>query len=698
MSTTTLTFQGRLPGVETTAAVAAPAQPLRLDVAAFVGFARSGPVDLPVAVEDLNQFGAVFGDDLVLATDAGEPVYAQLPGAVRSFFDNGGRRCYVVRVAGPAARAARWEVPGMRMWQPDGTVGTALLDAAWPGAWSAGAELSTGLLVVPLGATGAYQRATGTAPGLLPLGAGGAAGIQPGDLIRLALAAPDDPPLVYGRVRDIDGGTLRFDVELPYRPGDGTVADHPDPGALAGRPAVLPVASAALLRLDLTVRQFRPDGARLLDRWTDLAFTADPGGGTGSAGGAGTAQPRPAWFAVVQPAGDATPDPTRSMVLRAEPGTVAAATTGLVVPVGMDLSGVLPAAGSSSTVDGSDDLGTFPAGAFVDTRLAGSTIYSLLPDAAALTGLADLPTPLAGLHGLLDIDEVALVALPDATQVGWSAAADPADPPVAADPAGYDESGLVDVQRALVVLCAARGDAVALLSLPAHYDPARTLAWRDRLTGDPALTGGSASGTSPVSYAGYWYPWLRVPDPAGLAPLRAVPPDGAVAGTIAARELARGAWIAPAGLPLRGPVQTVPALTGADTARLFNAGANLLRPVPGAISALSAHTLSTDPALLQLSVRRLLILVRKTALTQGQRYTFQTDNDQFRQLVRMRFERILGVLADGGALAAFQVVAEDGDVAGSVVVRLRIAPSNPIEFITISLVRSGEGLLDVLES
>jgi hypothetical protein len=33
-----------------------------------------------------------------------------------------------------------------------------------------------------------------------------------------------------------------------------------------------------------------------------------------------------------------------------------------------------------------------------------------------------------------------------------------------------------------------------------------------------------------------------------------------------------------------------------------------------------------------------------------------------------------------------------------VIVNLRIAPGDPIEFITISLVRSGEGLLDVVES
>jgi phage tail sheath protein FI len=102
-------------------------------------------------------------------------------------------------------------------------------------------------------------------------------------------------------------------------------------------------------------------------------------------------------------------------------------------------------------------------------------------------------------------------------------------------------------------------------------------------------------------------------------------------------------------------------------------------------------------------VRRLLILLRKIALLLGSRYTFEVNNDRFRQLVRMRFDRILGALADRGALHAYRV-RTDGDIntfedqdAGRVIVALQIAPTSPIEFITVTLVRSGEGLLEVLE-
>jgi phage tail sheath protein FI len=98
-------------------------------------------------------------------------------------------------------------------------------------------------------------------------------------------------------------------------------------------------------------------------------------------------------------------------------------------------------------------------------------------------------------------------------------------------------------------------------------------------------------------------------------------------------------------------------------------------------------------------VRRLIILLRKVALLLGSRYVFATNNDRFRQLVRLQFERILATLTSAGALAAYQVVTDEDAgtlAAGELIVTLLVAPTSPIEFITVSLVRAGEGLLDVV--
>src|SRR5262249_35149484 len=158
--------------VDCDAALPAGPATVRLDVAAFVGFAERGPLDLPVVVEDVNQYRDVFGGEVVLATDGGIPVYAHLPGAVRSFFDNGGRRCYVVPGPGPGARATRWRVPGMRLWRPDGSAAPVYLLAAWPGRWSAGYGIGTQLLSEPLAVVAPYRRAGATVPGQLSLAPG----------------------------------------------------------------------------------------------------------------------------------------------------------------------------------------------------------------------------------------------------------------------------------------------------------------------------------------------------------------------------------------------------------------------------------------------------------------------------------------------------------------------------------------------
>jgi hypothetical protein len=739
VSVPALTFHGRLPGVDCQPALPAGPTRVRLDVAGFVGFAERGPLDVPVAVEDINQYRAVFGGDVVIATDGGTPLYAHLCGAVQAFFDNGGRRCVVVRVAGPLARPSRWQVPGMRVWLPDGTVEPVHLRAAWPGSWSTAYGVGTQLLRQALAVTAPYLRPAHR-PKVLSLDGPSLLPLRPGDLLRLDLG-PALPGL-YVTVAAVDRArsTVAIGAEVPYAddlgspPGGGPVPLRPD--ALAALPDTVPVRAAWRLRMDLVAREVVAGASQLLERWTDLGFAPAVEG---------------SWLDVVQPVDDDTPDLRRSTLLRADPDTVAmAAAGGLFVPVGMDEVGTVaefvdPA--GEPLVTGDDGLsGYAPADLFLDPELRQDTVYSLLADADQLTVLAPRPRALHGIHALLGVDEVALVSVPDAVHVGWSspvpapppvpppppppppapdwsafrdcavpASAPPSPPPVppvpevprypvADDPAGYDPGGLLEVHTALVRMCAARNDMIAVLGVPRHFDTAAVLAFLQRLTENARPSQAGRIVMSPLSFAGFWYPWVRVPEPTtpALAPLRDQPADGAVCGMIAARELARGAWVAPAGVPMRGLVGLARTVPAEDTYRLFDAHTNLLTALPGTISTSSAHTLAAEPALQQVSVRRLLILLRKVALIEGNRYVFDTNTERFRQLVRRRFERLLSTLTRRGALAAYQILAdgavnaaEDPD-SGRLVVVLRVAPTIPIEFITVSLVRAGEGLLDVV--
>src|SRR5215467_14279979 len=88
---------------------AEPLVPVRTDVAAFVGVAERGPVDLATPVESWKQFQATFGNFLG---------NAYLAYCAKAFFENGGDRMYAVRVAAPAA-ASHTNPPGGQ--PPDGS-------------------------------------------------------------------------------------------------------------------------------------------------------------------------------------------------------------------------------------------------------------------------------------------------------------------------------------------------------------------------------------------------------------------------------------------------------------------------------------------------------------------------------------------------------------------------------------------------
>ena len=83
---------GLAPGVHVAPPPPAPRALLATDTGGFVGIAARGPVGEAVTLTGWPQFVAVFGDFIPNAF---------LAYAVRGFFDNGGRRCTIVRATAP---------------------------------------------------------------------------------------------------------------------------------------------------------------------------------------------------------------------------------------------------------------------------------------------------------------------------------------------------------------------------------------------------------------------------------------------------------------------------------------------------------------------------------------------------------------------------------------------------------------------
>jgi hypothetical protein len=275
------------------------------------------------------------------------------------------------------------------------------------------------------------------------------------------------------------------------------------------------------------------------------------------------------------------------------------------------------------------------------------------------------------------------------------------------DVSEYDAAEtLLPIQLALLRMCAARGDVFGVLALPEHYRERDAIAHVNVLKSWAGLPLGS--GPDPVfSHGALYHPWLYASDPGNPSVVRRTPPDGAAAGVIAGRADRRGAWVAPANEPLRDVVQLDPPLGAEWLQALQDAQVNVVRHEPGGFLWLAADTLSDDPELRPIGVRRLLHVLRRAAMRHGAVYAFEPNSDRFRRTVQRSFEGLLARMHERGAFAgasadeAYRVNTgsppntRQSIDAGRLIVEIKVAPSRPLAFLTVRLVRTGEGSLQV---
>ena len=816
----------RLPGIQFDV-VAPPTSPalVRMDIAVFVGFAASGPLHQPVAVENIVDFEEIFGDDLVLAADAGpnQPIYAYLAPAVRAFFRNGGQRCWVVRVAGDGIVSDTFPLAGLYVLE-SGVLTPAVARARSEGSWSddlsAGIALQSEALVVT---------SFGWSPYAVGLALQAPGQVSSGDLLRLTFSGTGDVLWLFvdsvapqavasspfslqpGRLVTVTGDTF-FWEQLLSPPAPGL---PPAWQALGAPPSTSGLPICELITMELSVKSgdgylwalnglgFAPAHARYLGNLPDditLYAMDSPSGLEQDA-----AHPR---FPLAGPASGP-----------------------YFVPVD---AGALPNFASAQLPPGDsierNGVSVFGSNLFMDPALAETGTLDLLKEADYIRYQSGAPRPLLGIHAALAVDEATIIAAPDAVQRGWFRATNqqlasppassplrhpewwhflPCSPPPqipassgppagqfqpcdlkiieapvlslippeggiytlvwtalpgamdyleeAADPefitagviyqgsagrktiygklpgdyyyrlrrqvgayssnysngvalrievasgwqvnpaSAYYNQPLLDVHSAVLRMCAARGDMFAVLALPGHYHERDAMAHAAQLKS--AL--GSAEQQA-FSFGALYHPWLTGREENDLTTLRTNPPDGAAAGIIALRSVDRGPWISPANEPLHGVVALSPSISRAYWQGLQDAQVNLLRQEPAGFLCLSASTLSGDPDLEPINVRRLMSFLRKTVLRAGIDYVFEPNSDEFRRGVERGFEKVLDLLLLQGAFAgrtasdAFQV-ATDARVntpatiaRGEFYVEIRVAPSVPIRFLTVRLVQTAD--------
>jgi hypothetical protein len=273
----------------------------------------------------------------------------------------------------------------------------------------------------------------------------------------------------------------------------------------------------------------------------------------------------------------------------------------------------------------------------------------------------------------------------------------------------WKPADLLAIHRLMLRTAAGRGDLLAVLGLPRHYDFSDAVAHAGALR-DAADVAGSPGAPRPVgpdeeralSHGALYHPWLVTRRVDGVLES---PPDGAVCGQLAAGALERGAWAPVANQPLRDVVALTAAASRDERQHLLDAQVNLVRSGPHGFVLSTADTLTLEADWRPVNVRRLMTLLRRVALRRGAAYVFEPNGATLRRTVERGFEAVMdelfrrGAFAGASAQAAYRVdVGDDLNVPqrndlGQFRVDLKVAPALPLTFLTVRLARSGERLI-----
>jgi phage tail sheath protein FI len=307
-----------------------------------------------------------------------------------------------------------------------------------------------------------------------------------------------------------------------------------------------------------------------------------------------------------------------------------------------------------------------------------------------LSGGEDTPVStndyVTGIDLLADVGEIAIVAMPDLVR----------DVP--------DEAGAV--QQRAVAQADLLHDRLVLLDLPkGELSGADTVAWSAKLrNGDLDIALRAA-----VAY----YPWLSIEDQLGgtISPVRTMPPSGHVAGLISLLDRQRGAHYTPANATLADALDVTIGYSLAERGALNDAGINLLRCSPNqGIQVWGGRTLHPDASWRYVAHRRLIHRLVRAIRRVAEPLTFETNGPALWLTFARAVTTVLVEAYRAGGLQgsrpeeAFRVTCdatnnppEQIDL-GQVVCDIQLAPAVPMEFITLRVVVSDQGALEVFES
>lgn len=654
-----------------------------MDVCAFIGVAPKGPVREPVLPEGWvpdkpfikrsfpvrrSVAVAVESFDEYLRRFGGFQGPGRLPYAVASFFENGGRRAYVVRIVHDYEKSAlRTEDDLNDQGVAEGTIqgatavsGEIRLMARSEGSWGNYLKAALGYKSLPLNVESVThgEMAFGIHEPVLP-----------GELLRITLPGGTSLFRFIVSIRKevcADGSTVRKSASFQY--------------PLPDLPQSIEIIRGELVIEDGTV------GYREIH--TDLGLSAL----------------HPRWMGTVLCYESELVYPAASWI------------DSEIFPDGaddlpcMDILETLPVNQFSGGRDRYKDIVSqdfFDPGWVLGNERPGDGIHALLflSDLSTVC-VPDLYSP-EPLEPVLSIDDPGILSNPDFAPCpaasfeeeieGESTEQDVQEMEgLRLDPRIPGElARIVSLQKKVVELAEATGRFVALLDVPPGLSAKQIKTWRVNFTS---------------SFSAAYHPWLRTARGddrrKGLILLN---PSAFAAGIIARQEHLYGVPHGPANTYAMGALGIKDPVSPGEEDELHPLGVNLFRGERDGIRLMSARTLSKDLLVRQLSVRRLLMMIRRTLERDTHWMVFEPNGPELRAKVAVMLKSYLRQLFRMGAFKgaseqeAFFVRCDEMlnpphvvDT-GRMVAQIGLAPAEPIEFIILNLVREGDGTLVITE-
>ena len=167
---------------------------------------------------------------------------------------------------------------------------------------------------------------------------------------------------------------------------------------------------------------------------------------------------------------------------------------------------------------------------------------------------------------------------------------------------------------------------------------------------EKAARPGSLWPTVTSDYAAFYYPWVAVLDPVTNR-RKVVPPGGHVAGIYARTDTQQGVYKAPANEVVRGALGLQHTVSTGDQAVLNPRGVNCIRSFRGrGIRVWGARTTSSDPSWKYVNVRRLFLYLEESIDEGTQWVVFEPNDEMLWARVRQTVTNFLTTAWRDGAL------------------------------------------------